>query len=236
MGETVQGHPVTSTDRYDAIARAFRVLSDPMRLRILGLRAEAPATGVSLAGRLDLGAPTVSHHLGRLLKAGLVTATADGSSKVHALDTAFFDPREPPGDGSRSEDALVLTDDDRVRRRTLRTFFDGRTLRSIPAKRKQLVIVIQELLTRFEPGRDYPEREVNAILREAHEDVATLRRELVDYGYLRRADGVYRVSDAPPRRSVQLAQEMTGDERAWLDDLLSAAARRALDRAAGEGS
>lgn len=72
--------------------------------------------------------------------------------------------------------------------------------------------VIQELLTWFEPGRDYPEREVNGILRDAHEDVATLRRELVDYGYLHRANGIYRVASELPGRSAQLQQEMTGDE------------------------
>ena len=79
-----------------------------------------------------------------------------------------------------------------------------------------------------ERGRPRHVREVNALLREAHEDVATLRRELVDYGYLSRAQGVYRVATALPRRSAQLRQEMTGDEQAWLERLLGDAARRAI--------
>ncbi|MDP9356578.1 MAG: DUF2087 domain-containing protein, partial [Chloroflexota bacterium] len=49
-------------------------------------------------------------------------------------------------------------------------------------------------LGRFEPGREYPEKEVNAILRSAHEDVATLRRDLVDFGFMVRANGIYRVT------------------------------------------
>ena len=124
-------------------------------------------------------------------------------------------------------------DDERSRARALKSFFDGRRLRTIPARRKQLVIVIQELLTWFAPNRDYAEREVNQILREAHEDVATLRRELVDYGYMRRAAGIYRVASVLPERSAQLRQEMTGDEGQWLARLLADATRNAI--AAGRG-
>jgi hypothetical protein len=43
----------------------------------------------------------------------------------------------------------------------------------------------------FEPGRTYPEREVNEILAGHSEDFATLRRYLVDYGYLARHGGIY---------------------------------------------
>lgn len=222
-------------DRYEEVARAFRVLSDPMRLRILGLLAERSMTGVELAAALELGAPTVSHHMAKLESVGLIRSTPERSSKVYALDAAFFDPKtlaartEAPTPG----DDLGL--DERERARTLKNFFeaDGRRLKTIPARRKQLVIIIQHLLTWFEPGRDYTEREVNALLREAHEDVATLRRELVDYCYMRRAQGVYRVATALPERSVQLRQEMTGDEQAWLERLLGDAARRAI--AAGRG-
>ena len=213
-----------AVDRYEDLARAFRVLSEPMRLRILGSLAERPMTGVEIAARLELTPATVSHHLTRLQKVGLVTATAEGTSKRFALNASFFDPRTmaPPNSASAGP-VGAITDADRERTRTLKNFFDGRRLRTIPARRKQLVIVIQELLGWFEPGREYPEREVNDILREAHEDVATLRRELVDYGYLRRADGIYRVASELPERSVQLRQEMTGDEDGWLSRFLASA-------------
>ncbi len=161
-------------DRYEEIALAFRVLSDPMRLRILGLLAREPTTGVDLAGEIGLSTATISHHLSRLQKAGLVVATPDGTSKRFALNAPFFDPITLLP-GAESERRTGEPDADRERARTLRHFFDGRRLKTIPAKRKQLVIVIQELLGWFEPNRDYPEREVNEILREAHEDVATLR-------------------------------------------------------------
>ncbi len=214
-------------DRYEEIALAFRVLSDPMRLRILGLLAREPTTGVDLAGELGLSTATISHHLSRLQKAGLVVATPDGTSKRFALNAPFFDPITLLP-GAESERRTGESDADREPARTLRHFFDGRRLKTIPAKRKQLVIVIQELLGWFEPNRDYPEREVNEILREAHEDVATLRREMVDYRYMHRANGIYRVASVLPERGARVRREITGDERQWLAGLLASATRQAI--------
>lgn len=96
--------------------------------------------------------------------------------------------------------------------KTVRTFFDGDRLRSVPVKRKARVVVLIELLRRFEPGRMYGEPEVNQILRTAHDDVAFLRRELVDYRYLSRADGRYWITDDEIERDAREAQEVPPDE------------------------
>lgn len=96
--------------------------------------------------------------------------------------------------------------------KAIRSFFDGERLTSIPTRRRPRAAVLMHLLGRFERGRDYAEREVNDILRTAHEDISTLRRELVDYRWLTRADGIYRVTDEVPARSVNEAQEVPTDE------------------------
>jgi hypothetical protein len=75
----------------------------------------------------------------------------------------------------------------------------------------------------FTAGRDYDEREVNAILGRAHDDVATLRRELVGYGFMSRARGTYRVASELPPRDANVAQEVPPDEHAWLTSLIEAA-------------
>lgn len=95
--------------------------------------------------------------------------------------------------------------------RVLSDFFDGDRLRTIPAQRKKRVVVLQYLLRRFERGRAYTEREVNDLLGQAHEDVATLRRELVMYGLMQRDCGLYRRTEQPPVRSRNVAQEV-GEE------------------------
>jgi hypothetical protein len=84
--------------------------------------------------------------------------------------------------------------DDELRRRdnVLRAFIDeaGR-LRTIPARRAKRLIVLDHLAQLFEPGRRFEETEVNRRLRDVHEDVAALRRHLVDDGFLTRDRGVY---------------------------------------------
>lgn len=83
-----------------------------------------------------------------------------------------------------------MTDDehDRILRRFLGD--DGRLL-TIPAKRSRRLIVLDHLAHRFEPGVRYPESTVNDRLREVHDDVAALRRYLVDEGFLDRDHGIY---------------------------------------------
>lgn len=73
-----------------------------------------------------------------------------------------------------------------------RCFPDGTTgrLSVFPAREKQKLIVLQEVMKRFEPGNTYNEKEVNTIIEAIYDDYVTLRRYLVEYGFLDRiADG-----------------------------------------------
>jgi hypothetical protein len=67
---------------------------------------------------------------------------------------------------------------------------DG-TLRSIPARQHKKIIIMEYLVKLFEPDLKYPETEVNRILRACHDDVAALRRHLVQAGFLDRDNGIY---------------------------------------------
>jgi hypothetical protein len=67
---------------------------------------------------------------------------------------------------------------------------DGR-LRTIPTKLSKLTVVLDHLAQVFEPGRTYPEAEVNQMLQRFHPDFAALRRYLVENGFLTREDSVY---------------------------------------------
>lgn len=72
----------------------------------------------------------------------------------------------------------------------LRFLRRGRLL-GLPAKRSRRMPVYRWLVSKFEPGREYPESEVNEILARYHPDFALLRRELVVERFLDRAKGVY---------------------------------------------
>lgn len=169
----------------------LKTIADPTRLRILGLLAGAGHSGADLARALDLTPATVSHHVGKLAVVGIVNVTPDGKRRIYRLNGALL---EQLGDPPAASEAVR----DPQHERYVRIFFDGPRLRGIPAKRKARVSVLLELLRRFEPGRRYAEPEVNDVLSTAHDDVAYLRRELVDYRYLEREDGVYWVSEKAP--------------------------------------
>lgn len=68
---------------------------------------------------------------------------------------------------------------------------DGRITR-LPAKWSKRLVLLDHVARLFEPGRHYPETEVNEILAEVFpEDVAALRRYLIDGGFLDRDAGEY---------------------------------------------
>lgn len=121
----------------------------------------------------------------------------------------------PDGTGHPGDQGLAVPPDP-FYDKTIRAFFRDSRLVSIPARRKARAVVLVELATRFEVGRDYDELQVNAVLGAAHEDFAYLRRELVDYHYLDRADGVYRRTTVAPPRSGNLLQELPVSEHARL--------------------
>lgn len=74
----------------------------------------------------------------------------------------------------------------------LRTYLDsdGR-LNRIPRKHRKRLVILDHVCRVFEPGVHYPETDVNALLRAFHDDVAALRRALVDDGFMDRRDGEY---------------------------------------------
>ena len=66
-----------------------------------------------------------------------------------------------------------------------------RTARDHADQARKLLLVLDHLAQDFEPGRTYPEAEVNEILGGFHDDHAALRRYLVDEAFLAREGGVY---------------------------------------------
>lgn len=91
-------HPPTSAEE-EALARAFRALSSPHRLAIylrLLRHADSHEAGLirscslqTLIDRLDIGAPTISHHVKELVGAGLISVTREGKYIRCTLDEAM---------------------------------------------------------------------------------------------------------------------------------------------------
>jgi biotin operon repressor len=186
---------------------ALKALSDGSRLRIVGLLAAGTRLSVEeLAAALDLTPGTVVHHLRRLRDAGLVVAHPRPPYVEHELRlnrlAQIGAQLDALGRESADPGVLVTGPDGRERpayeAKVLGTFLvDGR-LDRIPAQEKKRQVVLRFLAeTDFRPGQSYPEKEVNQILALRHPDVASLRRYLVDGGYMERSAGIYRLRDRP---------------------------------------
>lgn len=177
----------------DDLVAFFKALADPARLKIVGLLAQKPYSVEELAALLDLKASTISHHLSRLAKAGLVSARAEGYYSVYQLDRQALESRSRALLSNEDLSAAVADVDlEAYDRKVLRDFTrrDG-SLKSLPAQRKKLEAVLRYVVNSFKRDRRYTEKQVNEILSGYHEDTATLRRELVGGGLMKREDGVY---------------------------------------------
>lgn len=78
----------------ETIARAFKALADPTRLRILSIVAAHDRTEAcvcDLQEPLGLSQPTVSHHLKVLMDAGFLTRSKRGTWAYYALVPGSLD-------------------------------------------------------------------------------------------------------------------------------------------------
>ncbi|CAN5728112.1 hypothetical protein BH24ACT5_BH24ACT5_09500 [soil metagenome] len=176
------------TDDTDGPAAATIVgqLADPGRRRVVAaieLGAGVVSEVVAATGMTNVD---VSKALGRLLESGVVVTAPDRRMRVHAdaFTTAARQAftRAPSEEHARAEPRT---------RRLLEAFIrDGRIVR-MPTAAAKRAVVLDWLAQDFEPGRRYPEAEVNEILLAHHDDPAMWRRYLVDNEYLQRRNSVY---------------------------------------------
>ena len=100
MGEELPG----DVERAEGLAAVMRPLSDPTRLRILCEMSAGERNVTGLCEALDLPQPTVSHHLGLLATAGLVSRRRAGKMTFYRLGpnaAATADGREVESGGFR---------------------------------------------------------------------------------------------------------------------------------------
>jgi predicted transcriptional regulator len=179
------------TDLSEELLNFFKALADGNRLKIVGLLAQQPCTVEQLSALLSLGVSTTSHHLSRLSKAGLVTARTDGHYYIYSLQTEAL--QKMAQRLLKAEELTRLSADvdlDSYDRKVLANFTDenGR-IKAFPAQEKKFIAVLRYVVTAFEPGKHYSEKQVNEILERFNEDTAMLRRSLVSYKFMAREGG-----------------------------------------------
>jgi ArsR family transcriptional regulator, arsenate/arsenite/antimonite-responsive transcriptional repressor len=82
------GAPSLSDGEAEATARLFKALADPHRVKIINLLATRPdpVCVCDFTEPLGLSQPTVSHHLKKLVQAGLLQREQRGTWAYYSLD------------------------------------------------------------------------------------------------------------------------------------------------------
>lgn len=177
--------------RIEGLLNFFKALADANRLKIVGLLAQEDLSVEQIAEMLGIGSSTVSHHLSKLSKAGLVSARAESYYNVYQLNEEKLESlsRELLSKETLPQVTADI-DMDAYDSKVLRNYTnaDGR-IKFIPTQQKKLLAILKYVVRDFEPDRKYTEKEVNEILERYNEDYAQLRRELVEFGFMAREGG-----------------------------------------------
>jgi predicted transcriptional regulator len=169
----------------------FKALADSNRLKIVGLLAEKSYSVEELAALLKLKPSTVSHHLSKLAEAELVSSHAESYYSMYQLDKKMLEEKSRSM-FSKNELSTVAAevDVDAYDNKVIKDYSrrDG-SLKTLPSQRKKLEAILRHVVKAFEVGERYSEKRVNEILSQYYEDTATLRRELIGYGLMKREGG-----------------------------------------------
>lgn len=170
----------------------MKALADESRLAIVKSLLEQSQYVEEIAKRHALAPSTVSFHLKKLEQAGLVSSRKEQYYVVIQANAPLFDTtlREIV---SAAPTQKELQDEriDAYRRKVLDSFFCHGRLEKLPAQHKKRLIVLEQFAATFEPGRRYPEQEVNGLITPIFDDYCTIRRLLVDEGMIRRDGSTY---------------------------------------------
>jgi len=168
----------------------FKALAHEERLRVAALTSERPRSPRDIADGAGLAPAVALRHVEALRAAGLVEVDGEREHAVYRfrrqpLLDALHSMRPEPARPDLPENLEEFD------RKVLRDFLADGRLKTIPVQLKKRDAVLRFLARLFEPGRTYGEAIVNVTLAQYHDDVATLRRALVDARLLARDHGVY---------------------------------------------
>jgi len=175
----------------DELLGFYKALADANRLKIVGLLAQGEYAVEQIAEILGLRPSTISHHLSKLLRVGLVSARPESYYNTYRLETGVLESMSQRLLARETMSAVTADIDmGAYDRKVLDIFCDsnGRILR-FPAQRKKFEVVLRHVAGAFSPGVRYTEKQINEILSSYSDDTATLRRSLVAYGMMEREGG-----------------------------------------------
>lgn len=172
----------------------FKTFSNLERIKIAALLTDQALTAGQVTELTRLSIKEVMNHLWMLEHFGYAQKTGE----TYQIDKeAWLAQSRQVLEKSRPRSKAEDFEGEDFERKVLKDFItpDGR-LKAVPSQHKKSLVILKYLAQAFEPGVRYPEKQVNQILQRYNPDSASLRRYLVDEGFLERQESIYwRVQD-----------------------------------------
>lgn len=173
----------------------MKALGDESRLLIVNSLSEKPQYLEELARRLNLSESTVSFHMKKLESSGLVFRQKEQYYAVFHINKDIF--------SSTLKDLVSFVNAERpvqdermkeYRKKVITSCFSHGKLLRIPSQHKKRLIILEEIIKIFDRKKTYPEKELDLLLEEIHEDYCSLRRHFIDEKMMERERGSYRIN------------------------------------------
>ena len=188
------------TGQYDDLLNLLKAVADESRLRMVALMSERAYTVSEMATVFNLTEPTVSHHVSKLHSAGLLRLRMEGNQRFYTINEKRLETLKNYVNGIEKLPARVekvkantawieALDWNEADKKVLRDYTAEGRVPNLPSKVNKWQVILRWIATKFEPNKHYTEKQVNAILRDINEDYATVRRYMIDFGYMRRELG-----------------------------------------------
>jgi transposase-like protein len=147
-----------------------------------------------IAAKLGVAQSTIRNHRfklrekekqARLFLSMMDLLSSDTNKKITKLDNEVICDAHKTA--TSIDDRYNITDKEKID--TIKNCMDANGgLKSFPAKEKKKIIVLEEIAKNFSKGKTYSEKEVNRVLKRIYEDYATIRRALIEYGFIERTN------------------------------------------------
>ncbi len=170
----------------------MKSLADTSRLQVLNSLMDKPQYVEELAHRMNLAVSTVSFHLKKLEKAGLVNKVKEQYYIVYHVNDAVFNLSLRQLTSFENIDKFIQ--DERIekyRDKVLKTFMKKNKLTKLPVQHKKKLIILDEFVKKFRTDKKYEEKEIDSIINQVYGDHCTIRRLLIDEGLMKREKQIY---------------------------------------------
>jgi len=166
----------------------LEAILDSERLELIAHLSRKESSLIELSNLSDLPPNDIQRHLDVLECAKLVKARDQDGNLVYRFNPKHLEQVNRQQFARPKNDSNLVSLDLSIEKKKILADYtneDG-SLKMIPTKSKKVIAVLDYLITSFEKDKVYSESQVNDILESYYPDPPTLRRYLIDYGYLGR--------------------------------------------------